>query len=316
MNDPWSKIAVGAAQRVKADGKFDFFWAKFDGNNPGLMLRLPEGIKEIHPVPKLKNIDVKYSSSFSRAFTLRLRDASQKEIFETLCRDVVDAGEAAATADSALSRAIRRTRRWHFLLQGGSSKGLSIEQQRGLVGELAFLRSLCLKLGPAGAIDAWKGPEGASKDFEFPEICVEIKARRGAAKPHVKISSEDQLTSVEGARLFLRVYDVDSAVKPDGANLHDHVNMTSDLFKQDDGAFERWQILIDATGYDEGHEYGDRRWIIGKERSYEVIDGFPRLPSPLLEGVTNVSYSVSLNACEPFLASEDVLVVAKGQING
>lgn len=315
--DVWAGLTADLGQRVEAASKFDFFWAVLEDDCPALVLFLPVGVAEVENLPKLKQIDVRFRTLGKRAFVLRLLDHAQKEPFFAMCRDIFEAAEVAETVELALNRAIRRTRRWHFLLKGGNTQGLSTEEQRGLVGELTFLRELSDEIGPAAAIEAWKGPEGSSKDFEFPHCCIEIKARRGAAKPFVRISSEDQLSDVEGGSLFLRVYNIDSAVLPHGETLHGHVALTANYFEENDRSYAQWQELIDATGYAPEGDYSDRRWIVGLTRTFEVADGFPRIVEPIPEGVGSITYAIALAACEQFLTPNEVpLRTAKSSVNG
>ena len=275
---------------------------------------LPSLPKPLQRLPKLKNLVASFRPVLGgTAFVLGLKERSQVEIFETLCRDVVEAGEAGTDRDEALSRALQRTRRWYHLLRGGKTNGLSVEEQRGLVGELAFLRDLVSAFGPDTAIEAWTGPTGSAKDFELIGSCVEVKARRVAAKPFVAISSEDQLADVEGSRLCLRVVNVASAVLPEGQSLHDHVRMTAEMFEEDGAAFEAWEETLYSTGYDPENSYDDRRWLLGAATDYEVKEGFPRISAPLAPGVENVRYSIALDACEPFKLEGDLIdVIRKG----
>jgi hypothetical protein len=312
--DPWKRLDPDEAKRVDVAGRFDFFWVVLDAGMPGLMLRLPNLPQPLPRLPKLKNLVASFRPvSVGSAFVLGLKERSQVEIFETLCRDVVEAGEAGADHDEALARALQRTRRWYHLLRGGKTNGLSVEEQRGLVGELAFLRELVIAFGPNTAIEAWTGPTGSAKDFELIGSCVEVKARRVAAKPFVAISSEDQLADVEGSRLCLRVANVASAVLPEGQSLHDHVRMTAEMFEEDGGAFEAWEETLYSTGYDPENEYDDRRWLLGRAAHYEVKEGFPRISSPLAPGVENVRYAIALEACEPFRLEDELIdVIAKG----
>ena len=306
--DPWEKLDLDNARRVDADGRYDFFWVVLDAGMPGLMLRLPSMPQPIPRLPKLKNLVASFRLvSGGSAFVLGLRERSQVEIFEALCRDVVEAGEAGEDRDDALSRALQRTRRWHHLLRGGRASGLTVDEQRGLIGELAFLRDLVSNFGTATAIEAWTGPTGSAKDFELIGTCVEIKARRVAAKPTVAISSEEQLADVERSRLFLRVVSISSAILPEGQSLHDHVRMTDELFKQDGDAFDLWEEALYSTGYDPESDYDGRRWLLGATENYEVVEGFPRVSSPLLPGVENVRYSISLDACEPFRLEDNLI---------
>jgi len=308
MADPWDKLGPDDALRVDISGRYDFFWVVLETGAPGLMLRLHE-VPEPHPkLPKLKNLVAAFRPiGNGRAFVLGLKERSQLEVFETLCRDVVDAGEAAENVEDALNRAIRRTMRWQHLLRGGRSSGLTVDEQRGLVGELAFLRELSDGLGQQTAIEAWTGPTGSAKDFELIGSCIEVKTRRVAAKPFVSISSEDQLSDVEGSRLFLRVANVASAVIPDGLDLHDHVRMTARLFRDSGSAFDTWEDVLFSTGYDPDNDYDERRWQLGAVAQFEVTEGFPRIATPLPAGVEAVRYSIGLDACAPFSFDADLI---------
>lgn len=310
--DPWNSIDSGVMKRVDHLGKYDFFWTTIEANAPALLLRLDHGQGEIKPLPKLKNVDVRYRPMGDRnALVVSLIEQSQIDLFEILCRDIVETGEVAESADSALARTIQRTRRWHHLLRSGSLRRLSIEEQRGLVGELSVLRALVETIGPKAAIDAWTGPTGAAKDFELGNVCIEVKAKRTAAKPFVRISSEEQLSDVPGARLFLHVANVASAIKPQGMTLHDHVAETEQLFEPEIDAFDAWEAAIAATGYDTLHDYEDRRWELIDSREFEVINGFPRIETPLTSGVESVTYSIALDACSPFEVQEGVMLIVK-----
>ncbi len=304
MADVWQGLRSGDGRRVSTDGKFDFFWAVLEQGTVAMILRLPDGADHTLPTPKFKSLEIHFRQLDKMSFVLRLLDDSQRDLFHTLCKDVVLAAEQGHDLADAVARAVRRTRRWSFMLRGGSQQGLSIDEQRGLVGELAFLSEIEAKLGAAAAIEAWRGPEGSPKDFEFPGLCVEVKARRGAAKPLVKISSEDQLADVDGADLFLRVYDVNSSIAPEGQTLHDIVKHTQLKFSDDQTAFDRWQDLLDATGYDLDAEYSERRWVVGLTRTYSVTENFPRIAGIVPVGVSNVGYSIDLEACEPFKCEE------------
>lgn len=313
--EPWKQLAPGDARRVSSKGKFDFFWVVLEGGMPGLMLRVPSLPEPAPRLPGLKNLVLSFRTvEGGGAFVLGLKERSQAEIFETLCLDVVSAGEAAESRDDALSRAIQRTRRWHHLLRGGRSDGLSVEEQRGLVGELAFLRELATGLGPGAAIESWKGPTGSAKDFEFIGVCVEIKTLRSAAKPHVTISSEDQLADVEGSRVFLTVTNVSSAVSPEGLSLHDHVRMTAELFEVADDAFDAWEEAMYSTGYDPENDYDGRRWQLGSSTVYEIVDGFPRISTPLPSGLEHVRYSLSLDACARFTFDGNLVEIIRNRL--
>lgn len=309
--DPWAGLGQGGpdSRRVDHGGRFDFFWVALPNGEPGLMLLLAEGVGDVLPLPRMRNLELRYQDlSGRRGLVLVLHEPEHRDLFLSLCKDIVSAGEAATDGADALDRSIRRTLRWHHLLRRGSNDKLSLEEQRGLMGELQFLRRLIDLIGPRAAIEAWKGPLGASKDFELGTCLIEVKARRGAAKPYVQISSEDQLSDVADRRLFLVVGAIDAVVKPSGMTLTDHVREIDKLFMvAEPEASNLWEVAILATGFSFDDEYSDRRWIVGTPIEFEVVPGFPRISTPVPVGVLSVRYAIGLDACASFEAPESLL---------
>jgi hypothetical protein len=309
--DPWKVLSPGNvdARRVDPGSPYDFFWIISGNGEPGLLLRIASGVDDPRQLPKMRNIDLTCRDiAGSRALVLVLKDPEQKELFWNLCLDIVRSADVAVDHADAVARAVRRTMRWHHLLRCGRNDLLSMDEQRGLVGELHFLHRLMDLVGPYAAIEAWKGPSGSSKDFELGNCLVEVKARRSAAKPFVQISSEDQLTSIEGSPLYLVVATVDSAIKPNGKTLTDHVLEIEKLFATaEPEAFRLWELTIEATGFDNADDYSDRRWTVGKASAFEVMGEFPRIITPLMNGVSSVRYSIALDACAPFAIEPEVL---------
>jgi hypothetical protein len=314
-NSPWDGLEINQARRVNSQGKHDFFWVRMPDRSPALLLRLADDVSEIRPLPKLKHVGVIYRHvDGQNCYCLTLGEGSHLDIFETLCRDVVEAAEQAPDNQSALARALRRTLRWHHLLRGGSARGMSLEEQRGLVGELAFLRELCELLDPYTAVAAWQGTgqEGGAKDFEMNGVFFEIKSRRSAAHPKVRISSEAQLMGIEGARFFLRVQDVDTTIADEGDNLQAHVEKTGRFFDGDLAALDVWEQRLASTGYSPEHVEEERRWQLGAGSTFEVLEGFPRLVPPLPQGVDNVEYTIRLDACLDFKREQPLEALLNG----
>ena len=307
-SNPWAQLSVGDARRVNGSGRFDFFWIVLEDSVPALALKLGTDVLPDSRIPRLRSLDLRYRlMNGAQALVISLTDPSLSDTFVALCLDVVRAGEAGNGLDQALALCLNRTRRWHYLLRGGLSDELSVEEQRGLVAELAFLTAVVDAKGPDLAVEGWKGPEGAAKDFEFPQACVEVKARRAASRPNIAISSEDQLADVPGARLFLNVTEVASGVEGDGLTLHEQVGIIEARLTPSPFALSRFEDLLVSVGYDASHKYDDRRWVVGANRVFEVSEGFPRLVAPVPTGVSGVRYSIALSACAPFEFGGSVL---------
>ena len=305
INDPWKSLPRGEMRRVEEDGKYNYFWASLETGQSALILFLPLGLPPPKDIPKLRNMDLSYQALPQPIFMVALKDPSHRNIFSILCQNIVRAGELSKDAESAFNASIARARRWHFLLKAGSAESLSLEQQRGLVGELACLRTLIQTIGPAAAVEAWRGPEGASRDFELPNLVIEVKAKREGAKPFVRISSEEQLANFANGKLLLRIYDIQNAVQPEGFDLHDHVNQTLAMCRAHAQASLRMETLLAEVGYDSMDDYSGRRWIITRCRTFNVKEGFPRVVPPVLLGVSGITYNVAIDACEQYLCDTD-----------
>lgn len=301
---PWSGLEVGKTdtRRVSASARWNWFWAVMPRADVALVLQLNELPKPAPDLPKLRNLEIRFQTlPGCPILYIRLKDSAQLELFETLCRDVMAAGELAETEPEALERAIGRTFRWHYLLRGGKLEVLSEEAQKGLIGEIEVLKLLIAALGARPALSAWTGPSGAPKDFELRSDCMEVKARRGASQPFVRITSEHQLADVPDRRLWLGVLAVDKVQPPHGRTLTEHVDEVTDLLERTEpSAIMDWDLHLADAGYDALHDYTHWRWIVSTPEFHAVTDGFPRIAAPVPLGVAGVTYALALSACTPF----------------
>jgi len=267
-----------------------------------LVLQLGDLPKPTPDLPKLRNLEIRFQTlPGGPILYIRLKDNAQLELFETLCRDVMAAGELAETESEALERAIGRTFRWHYLLRGGKLEVLSEEAQKGLIGEIEVLKLLIANIGAKPALTAWTGPSGAPKDFELKADCIEVKARRGASQPFVKITNEHQLADVPDRRLWLAVLAVDKVQSPHGMTLTEYVaEVTEFLERTEPSAIMDWDLHLADVGYDVLHDYSAWRWIVSAPVFHAVAEGFPRIAAPVPLGLSSVSYALALSACTPF----------------
>ena len=310
LNDtPWSGLEAGKidTRRVDAAARWNWFWAVMPRADATLVLQLSDLPRPVPDLPKLKNLEIRFQTlPGGPILYIRLKDNAQMELFETLCRDVMAAGELADTEAEALERAIGRTFRWHYLLRGGKLEVLSEEAQKGLIGEIEVLKLLIAELGPKPALAAWMGPSGAPKDFELKADCIEVKARRGASQPFVKITSEHQLADVPDRRIWLAVLAVDKVQPPHGRTLSEHVDTVTELLERTEpSSVMDWDLHLADVGYDAQHDYSAWRWIVSAPEFFAVTDEFPRIAAPVSLGVSGVTYALALSACSPFLAAWD-----------
>ena len=67
--------------------------------------------------------------SDTQLLAFKLLDSNQRDIFQTLCEDIISAASQAKSEVGAVSAALTRTWRWHHLLRGGRGTLLSLEEQ-------------------------------------------------------------------------------------------------------------------------------------------------------------------------------------------
>ncbi len=313
-NDPWSGInppdetANLSAKRIDGRLRWDYFWAV---DTKGNCLMLIQHGKEHQPqgrLPKLNGLQVEVlagGDSPRAHLAIRLEDRAQRSLFHRFCRNLVEAGERAATEPEVVAAVLKHIWRWHRFLKKGEDKRLSAEEQKGLIGELGVLRRhLAPVVGAWGAVNAWTGPLGHPKDFEIGGVCVEAKAWRGGTR--VVIASESQLEVGEAERLFLHVTELSVASEgvPGAVTVTTMAEKVRDeIGKQDASAVDLLETRLAGAGFDWKTDYTDRHWLVGSEHLFRVGDGFPRIvPAMLRPGVDRVRYSIALVHCEPFRA--------------
>jgi hypothetical protein len=315
-NDPWLNLATptsssaASALRVDASIPWNLFWARDTDGRCLLLLRHAADVSPVGDMARFKGLEVvtRKDGASTSILYLRLLDSKSQDLFEGLCRDIVECVREAATEADAVQALIRQTWRWHRLLSGGGSDRLSREEQQGLIGELLFLETHLLgHISAADAVRAWRGPLGAPKDFELGTCCVEVKARRGGAIPAVRISTEHQLDDSGLAALFLSVRSIQLAPADaeHAASLTEVVEQVQHRINTEDGkAEQRFEELLLAVGYRSEDDYAAEKWTVGAEKVFRVKEGFPRITSTTGgPGVSKVHYEVSLPECAPFQLS-------------
>ena len=312
--DPWEEIDPPsiadsvAARRVDANLPWNFYWARGMDGKILLTLRHAADSAPTAQLPRLRDIEVTLSppdGSRTQLLALRLLDSNHRDIFHTLCQDIISAATRAYSEAEAVSVALTRIWRWHHLLRGGRSSLLSPEEQKGLIGELLVLERVLLpRMDASSALSAWRGPLGAPKDFEISRVAIEAKTRRGGATPFLSINSENQLDDSGVESLFLHVVELDRAPldKNQGITVNDVVERILDrLLSLDPRSSDIFETLLAAAGYRMEDDYTNYLWLEGATRVYQVSGSFPRITSgEIRSGVSSVRYSVSLDDCEPF----------------
>lgn len=303
-SSPWDDIAVPGSdfnvRQIAGETAVPCFWAR---DASGACLFIVE-LQGDHAAQYRKNavtvngidIDLRAGDQGQQRLVLSLERQVDRDLFEGLCRSLASSLEHASDSASSLAVSLAHVRRWKTFL-AGRSQHLSVDEVRGLFAEITFLLELIdRQMSSAAAVEAWLGPDRSHQDFIFGNTAVEIKSLSGTERSTVRISSEDQLESLNDG-LFLRIYRLSSLADAAGAcSLNEIIGIVQARLSEAD-AVEAFDRKLVAHGYAPLPDYDAPRFVVSDVRSYYVSDGFPRLMrSQLPTGIANVVYDIRLEA--------------------
>lgn len=242
-----------------------------------------------------------------RLLLLTLKNHTLLDLFAVLCEDLVAQVADIIDQKQLADILFDRLNRWQLLFGNSRSNKLSAEAQRGLFGELYFLRTL-LKSGldPSRVITAWTGPAGASQDFGFTDVAVEVKTSMAVNPQSFRVSNARQLDDTGLNSLYLLFLSL-NPLPDNGETLNQLVEEIDESLALVPAAPGKFRLRLYEAGYFPNHSvnYDSPGYDVLSSSCFLVGKGFPRLcEADLSAGVSELQYSVSLAACAPFGVSE------------
>mgnify|MGYP001231797063 CR=1 FL=1 len=226
---------------------------------------------------------------------LKLIDDDCNHIFNALLDDLILKIKETNNNSEALTCFIDLLFKWSAFFKKFGKKILSEQRQRGLFGELYFIKKhLAEKIGGHKVIQYWKGHELKHHDFSFPNGALEVKTTIRKAHKKVVISSEKQLDNTGFENLFLYCITLNSDSNS-GESLTTIVKELYNYFDEFPGASILFGNYLNNSGYVEEHEdhYDKNKYIFKKEYLFKVDDNFPKIIDPP-EGIGDIKYSLMI----------------------
>lgn len=237
----------------------------------------------------------------------KLINLEHKDIFSVLCEDLILNIAVEANERKVISEVLDRFEKWKSLFSKVGSQGLRPEEQRGLYGELYFLRRFLQTNNDLySVIKSWVGSEKQIRDFQSGNWAVEVKTTNGNNHQKVFISSERQLDSTNLENLFLYHISLEQQ-QNSGETLNDLVDSIFDILRSETIALNKFKNKIYEVGYFDSQRniYEVNGYHIRQDVFYKVENDFPRiLENDIRKGVGDVKYSIILSRCTPFLTEE------------
>lgn len=267
-------------------------------------------------IPELKNYRFKGVEIFTVEvednieLNIYLLDNGLKDIFSLFIQNILEDIELSITESEAITTTLNVVSKWKKLFDKINFQGLTLEQQKGLIGELLFLKYLLSnKKTSVIAVNAWTSTEQEfqAKDFTIGGIGIEIKFT-SSKQPRIKVSNERQLDAESLNTLFLVLFSTE-AVKENGISLNSIVEQCRHNISTE---AERtiFNCKLQLNGYfDEDREHYGKMYSIKKTFAFSVTSDFPKIvKSDLPLGIYDTSYSIEISAVENFIIDQTTII--------
>lgn len=244
------------------------------------------------------------------ALVFKLLNFQHKDIFTVLCEDLITSIATETNERKLVKEILNRFEKWKSLFNKIGLQGLTPEEQRGLFGELYFLRKyLQANTNHLEIVNTWIGTEKQVRDFQSGTWAVEVKTTHGNNHQKVHISSERQLDTTNLTDLFLYHISLEQ-MQNSGETLNDIVDSVIAILETDALAANKFKSKIYEVGYFELQRslYDVAGYFIRQDIFYKVENNFPRIQeNEIRVGVGDVKYSIILSQCTPFIIAENAV---------
>jgi hypothetical protein len=237
----------------------------------------------------------------------KLLNFEHEDIFAVLCEDLIASISEETNEKIIIREVLNRFEKWKSLFNKIGLQGLKPEAQRGLFGELYFLRKFLRTTNNfLSIVNTWTGIEKQIRDFQSGSWAVEVKTTQGNNHQKVQISSERQLDTINLDDLFLYHISLEQQ-QNSGETLNDIVDSVMDILRSEIIALNKFKSKIYEFGYFDLQRnlYETVGYHIRQDEFYKVEKDFPRIEeNDLRAGVGDVKYSIILSQCAPFSIGE------------
>lgn len=261
-------------------------------------------------IPEFKNFKFKgvliqaFDFDNSKELNIYLLDNQLKDIFSLFVENILEEVSKCNIENDALVQISNVVFKWKKLFDKINFQGLTLERQKGLIGELlTFNYFLEEDYSVDNLLESWTGPDYDDKDFLFGSKGIEVKFT-SSKNPKIKISSERQLDAQNLANLFLVFY-VAESIKDKGFSLNSLIDQIRNKISINHKALMLFNEKLMLVGFfDEDFEYYNSQYALKDCYKYIVANDFPKvISSDLPIGVYNTSYYIELSSIETFRAT-------------
>lgn len=240
-----------------------------------------------------------------------LLNSQHADVFGSLCEDLISGVAEMTDERKVVKELLNRLEKWKSLFENASFDGLNKEEQRGLYGELYFLRKWLNNASELfKCIQAWVGPEREVRDFQFSDWALEVKTTYGNNHQKVHINSERQLDTTNLHSLYLLHLSLE-VQQHNGETLNQIADEVIELLSNDGASQSKFRVKLLQAGYFIKHRssYDKSGYQIRGEEYYLVNNDFPRIEeNNIRKGVGDVKYSIILSEFTEYIIEYSALI--------
>lgn len=313
-----SSVKTQIARRVPSKGIFPVFLATDSRKGIRLLyIRLEsEHCINTEDLPRFRGLEISLATSsigqFSNDIFLKFTQSipNTENIFESVIADICE-NVVYLQSKSNLKNALRKVlSEWKVFFEKQHNRILPISIQKGLVGELHFLKNyLFAKYTFSESLSFWTGSDRTNHDFQINDIAIEVKTTSSRHQKKIIISSERQLDTTGLEHLYLSLLLLNIHSNMPKRTLPELIREIYLQLQEDSFATFQFQVKLAKYGYNEIHagKYTASFSVIDI-KFFEVVDGFPKLlQNNLPDGIGDLKYSIAVSACTPYEIKSDIL---------
>lgn len=291
---------------VDTNHPLEFYVGRTDLGRPRLVIRgatKPQmlSLAGVVLVERFEDQGGKWNLSFT------LQDGKFEEVFLRLADDMHARSASAPNEKVAADRVSAVVDEWRRLLKPRPMGLLSMEELRGLVGELWLVQSwFSRNRSVSETVEGWLGPLGLPQDFWFAEDGHAEAKAIGPATTRIRISSAEQLDAESLRLLVLLVANTDEK-QASAVNLPMLASQVKAALAEEGFDDAPLQERFLRLGVELGEPfYADSWFVVSQVDVYEVSRDFPAIrASELPEGVDRVKYQIVLSDIAPHKISSE-----------
>lgn len=269
-------------------------------------------------IPDLKNYrfkgvgiyDIEDENQEKNSIYIILIEDDLKEIFSLFIQNILNETINSSNEHEAIVNTFQVISKWRKLFEKINLNGLSIEQQKGLLGELLLLNTI-LNINKSSTVilNSWTSHEQdfQAKDFILGSVGIEVKFTT-ARQPKLKISNERQLDIENFNELFLVLFSTES-IKEGGFSLNSLVKSIRTKLNLDEEK-DLFNVKLELSGYhDSDEELYNNMYSIKEIIVLNINEEFPKITkSSLPIGIYDISYSIEISSVNDFKVDFEYLI--------